>query len=83
MQELVRKFDPNLYGYASLNHAHQAMAKIADHVNDVKKQKENALRAKDIENYLTGWTGRDVSIIELACLHAYPRAWIITFSEEI
>ncbi len=59
MQELVKKFDPNLSAHRSLSQAHNAMVRIANHVNEVKKQRENALRAQDIQSCLTGWS--DVS----------------------
>ncbi len=59
-QGLVKKFDPNLSPYRSLSQAHKSMLRIAQHVNEVKKQRENALRAQDIQSCLSGWS--DVSI---------------------
>lgn len=60
MQELVKKFDPNLSAHRSLSQAHKAMLRIARHVNEVKKQRENALRAQDLQSCLSGWD--DVSL---------------------
>ena len=60
-QEVVKHFDGNHHGFHSLESAHQAMVRIGNHINEVKKQKENRQRVEDLQSNTTGWTGKDVS----------------------
>lgn len=46
MQELLKEFNPDHYGYDSLLHASGAMSRIASHINEVKKRHENAMRVQ-------------------------------------
>ena len=56
----MKHFNPNHYGYPSLKQAHKTMAKIADHINKVKKREENEKRVKHLQTSLYGWKGNDV-----------------------
>ena len=56
----MKHFNPNHYGYPSLKQAHKTMAKIADHINKVKKEEENERRVKHLQTSLYGWKGNDV-----------------------
>ena len=56
----MKHFNPNHYGYPSLKQAHKTMAKIADHINKVKKKEENERRVKHLQTSLYGWKGNDV-----------------------
>ena len=60
----MKHFNPNHYGYPSLKQAHKTMAKIADHINKVKKKEENERRVKHLQTSLYGWKGNDVRMDE-------------------
>ena len=64
----MKHFDGNHHGYPSLDSAHQAMVKIGNHINEVKKQKENRERVKDLQSYTTGWSGGNVSVCVCVCV---------------
>ena len=46
VQELLKDFNPDHYGYDNLVRASEAMCRIASHINDVKKRRENAMRVQ-------------------------------------
>ena len=56
----MKHFNPNHYGYPNLKQAHKTMARIADHINKVKKKEENERRVKHLQTSLYGWKGNDV-----------------------
>ena len=57
----MKSFDRNHHGYESLLSAFRAMVRVGEHINEVKRQKENAQRIQDLQSSVTGWTGQDVS----------------------
>ena len=57
----MKHFNPNHYGYPSIKQAQKTMARIANHINKVKKQEENAKRVEDLKTSLYGWKGNEVS----------------------
>ena len=56
----MKHFDGNHHGFHSLDSAHQAMVRIGNHINEVKKQKENRECVEDLQSNTTGWTGKNV-----------------------
>ena len=56
----MKHFNPNHYGFPSIKQAQKAMARIADHINQVKKQEENARRVEHLQTSLYGWKGNEV-----------------------
>ena len=62
----MKHFDGNHHGYHSLESAHRAMIKIGNHINEVKKLKENRERARDLQSNTIGWAEKNVSVAFLS-----------------
>ena len=58
---MLKGFDPNRHGYLSLSSARDTMVAIAGRINEVKKQKENRERVRDLQTSMVGWKADNLS----------------------
>nr|XP_056701847.1 pleckstrin homology domain-containing family G member 2 [Euleptes europaea] len=60
LQELAKHYDKSSPGYEAVEEASITMTAVAWYINDMKRKQEHAIRLKEIQERLVGWTGPEL-----------------------
>lgn len=76
----MNNFDKDQDGYDTLSEALESMTSVAQHINEMKRKHEHAVRIQEIQSQLSEWDGADLTTygdlvlevsIEMSSLNGY------------
>ena len=61
LQNIVSNFDKEQSGYGIISQALDSMTNMAQHINEMKRKHEHAVRIQEIQSQLSDWDGADLT----------------------
>lgn len=57
----MNNFDKDHSGYQIIEDALESMTEVAQHINEMKRKHEHAVRVQEIQSQLKDWNGADLT----------------------
>ena len=61
LQNIVNNFDKEQTGYHIISEALESMTSVTQHINEMKRKHEHAVRIQEIQSQLSDWEGADLT----------------------